>query len=144
MSRGLLLLGGLISGLAVAAGSFGAHGLKAVLEATGRADNWETAVHYGLAHGLAILFTALAAAVPQAEASRKLLIAAGASFAAGVGIFSGCLGALAVSGMRVLGAIVPIGGVLFLVGWALVCAAAFRLEPNSTRSRAHDDTPLGR
>jgi len=55
MPRGLVFLGGLVCGLAVAAGSFGAHGLKDVLAATGRADNWETAVHYGLAHGLAIL-----------------------------------------------------------------------------------------
>ncbi|MFM1996896.1 MAG: hypothetical protein RLZZ111_1283 [Planctomycetota bacterium] len=134
MHRGLVFLGGLICGLAVAAGSFGAHGLKAVLEATGRADNWETAVRYGLAHGLAILFTTLAAALPEAAAARRLLVAAGASFAAGVAIFSGCLGVLAVTGVRVLGAIVPIGGVLFLVGWALVCAAALRLGPCSTRS----------
>lgn len=134
MPRGLVFVGGLICGVAVAAGSFGAHGLKALLDATGRADNWETAVRYGLAHGLAVLFTALAAAVPEAAASRRLLVAAGASFAAGVAVFSGCLAALAVSGIRILGAIVPIGGLLFLVGWALVCAAALKLKPRSARS----------
>jgi len=134
MPRGLVFLGGLVCGLAVAAGSFGAHGLKDVLAATGRADNWETAVHYGLAHGLAILFTALAAALPEAAPARRRFVAAGASFAAGVAIFSGCLGALAVSGVRVLGAIVPIGGVLFLIGWALVCAAACALRPESPRA----------
>ena len=134
MQRGLLFLGGLVCGLAVAAGSFGAHGLKDVLAATGRADNWETAVRYGLAHGLAILFAALAAALPEAARARRLLVAAGASFAAGVAIFSGCLGALAVSDVRILGAIVPIGGGLFLVGWALVCAAALKLRPESPRA----------
>lgn len=134
MPRGLMFMGGLICGLAVAAGSFGAHGLKALLDATGRADNWETAVRYGLAHGLAVLFTALAAGVAEAAASRRLLVAAGASFAAGVAVFSGCLAALAVSGIRILGAIVPIGGLLFLVGWALVCAAALKLKPGSARS----------
>jgi uncharacterized membrane protein YgdD (TMEM256/DUF423 family) len=140
MPRGLVFFGGLICGLAVAAGSFGAHGLKAILEATGRADNWETAVRYGLAHGLAILVSALAAALPGAAPSRRLLVAAGVSFAAGVAIFSGCLGALAVSGVRILGAIVPIGGVLFLIGWALVCAAALKLKPGSTSPAGSADS----
>ena len=134
MPRGLVFLGGLICGLAVAAGSFGAHGLKALLDATGRADNWETAVRYGLAHGLAILVTALAAALPEAAPSRRLLVAAGGCFAAGVAIFSGCLGALALSGVRILGAIVPIGGVLFIAGWALVCAAAFKMQGSLPRN----------
>jgi uncharacterized membrane protein YgdD (TMEM256/DUF423 family) len=134
MPRGLMFLGGLVCGLAVAAGSFGAHGLKSLLDATGRADNWETAVRYGLAHGLAILFTALAAALPDAAPPRRLLVFAGSCFAAGVAIFSGCLGALALTGVRMLGAIVPIGGVLFIVGWALVCAAAVKLQPVSRRA----------
>jgi uncharacterized membrane protein YgdD (TMEM256/DUF423 family) len=123
-----LIAGGLLCGLGVAAGSFGAHGLQAVLDATGRADNWETAVRYCLYHGLAILVIAVASALPQAANGRGLLHAAGWCFLLGTLIFSGCLAALAVSGVKILGAIVPIGGVLFLIGWALVVTAALRMQ----------------
>jgi len=127
MTRLWLLSGAILGGLAVAAGSFGAHGLKQVLEATGRADNWETAVRYAVYHATALLVVGLAAALPQANGSRSLLTAAGWSFLTGTLIFSGCLAALAVSGVRILGAIVPVGGVLFLAGWALLAAAAARM-----------------
>jgi uncharacterized membrane protein YgdD (TMEM256/DUF423 family) len=127
MTRLWMFSGAILGGLAVAAGSFGAHGLKQVLEATGRTDNWETAVRYGFYHAVALLVVGLAAAQPQAAGSRGLLAAAGWSFLAGTLIFSGCLAALAVSGVRILGAIVPVGGVLFLVGWALLAAAAARM-----------------
>ncbi len=128
MLRFFLLSGSLLGGVGVAAGSFGAHGLKAVLDATGRADNWETAVRYCLYHGLALLMLAVAAALPQAAHARGLLLAAGWCFLIGTLIFSGCLAALALSGVKILGAIVPIGGVLFLIGWALLAAAALRMQ----------------
>ncbi|MFM8705586.1 MAG: DUF423 domain-containing protein, partial [Planctomycetia bacterium] len=65
MLQFFLFSGALLGGLGVAAGSFGAHGLKALLDATGRADNWETAVRYCLFHALALLVIAVAAALPQ-------------------------------------------------------------------------------
>ncbi|MBI3171075.1 MAG: DUF423 domain-containing protein, partial [Hydrocarboniphaga effusa] len=52
---------------------------------------------------------------------------AGLCFAAGVLLFSGSLYALSLSGVRVLGAVTPVGGVLFLVGWALLLVAALKL-----------------
>ena len=128
MLKFFLFSGGLLSGLGVAAGSFGAHGLKALLDATGRGDNWETAVRYCLYHALAILVLAVASALPHMSPVRGLLQAAGWCFLIGTLIFSGCLAALALSGVRILGAIVPIGGVLFLVGWALVMAAALAIK----------------
>jgi uncharacterized membrane protein YgdD (TMEM256/DUF423 family) len=128
MLRFFLLSGSLLGGVGVAAGAFGAHGLKAILDATGRADNWETAVRYCLYHGLAILVIAVASALPQAANGRGLLHAAGWCFLLGTLIFSGCLAALAVSGVKILGAIVPIGGMLFLIGWALVVTAALRMQ----------------
>ena len=128
MLRFFLLSGSLLGGVGVAAGSFGAHGLKAVLDATGRADNWETAVRYCLYHSLALLMLAVTAALPQAAHARGLLHAAGWCFLFGTLIFSGCLAALALSGVKILGAIVPIGGVLFLIGWALLAAAALRMQ----------------
>jgi uncharacterized membrane protein YgdD (TMEM256/DUF423 family) len=127
MDRVLVVAGAILAGVGVAAGSFGAHGLKDVLEATGRADNWETAVRYCMYHALAVLVVGLAAASGRMEAGRTPLLAAGWCFVAGTVVFSGCLAVLAVSGLRILGAIVPIGGVLFLVGWALLAVAALRL-----------------
>ena len=128
MLRFFLLSGSLLGGVGVAAGAFGAHGLKAILDATGRADNWETAFRYCLYHSLAVLTIAVLTALPQAQPARGLLHAAGWCFLIGTLIFSGCLAALALSGVKILGAIVPIGGALFLVGWALVAAAALRIQ----------------
>jgi uncharacterized membrane protein YgdD (TMEM256/DUF423 family) len=131
MLKFFIFSGGLLCGLGVAAGSFGAHGLKALLDATGRSDNWETAVRYCLYHALAILVLAVASSLPQMSPVRGLLQAAGWCFLIGTLIFSGCLGALALSGVRILGAIVPIGGVFFLIGWALVVAAALAIKDPS-------------
>ena len=127
MARMLMFAGAILAGVGVAAGSFGAHGLKAVVEATGRADNWETAVRYCMYHALAVLVVGLAAALGRLDAGRTPLLAAGWCFVAGTVVFSGCLAFLAVSGLRFLGAVVPIGGVLFLIGWALLAVAVIRL-----------------
>jgi uncharacterized membrane protein YgdD (TMEM256/DUF423 family) len=129
MLKFCFLSGSLLAGIGVAAGSFGAHGLKDLLAATGRADNWETAVRYCLYHALALLFVAVAAALPSMAHARGLLQASGWCFLFGTLIFSGFLAALALSGVKILGAIVPIGGVLFLIGWALLAVAALRQPP---------------
>lgn len=122
MSRLILTAGSLLGGLAVAAGAFGAHGLKVFLDAHGQAGNWETASRYALCHALALLAVGTLAAIRPAP----LLNAAGFCFLLGTLVFSGCLFALAVSGVRVLGAVVPIGGVLLIAGWVLLAAAAWR------------------
>jgi uncharacterized membrane protein YgdD (TMEM256/DUF423 family) len=97
--------------LGVALGAFGAHGLKATLNAFDTADIWHTAVFYQLVHAVALL--ALAA---MDRASRLLAIL----WIAGVVIFSSTLYIIAVSELKWLGAITPIGGVLLLAGWLLV------------------------
>jgi uncharacterized membrane protein YgdD (TMEM256/DUF423 family) len=107
--------------LAVAAGAFGAHGLKAILSAEMLAI-WQTAVHYQMVHGLALLFIALW--LPQAH-SRLPHYAAWAMLA-GMLLFSGSLYALALSGIRLLGAITPLGGLALLLGWALLAWAGWR------------------
>ena len=121
-----LIAGAVLGGIAVAAGSFGAHGLKDLLAANGQAANWETGVRYALFHAIALLVVGLFAGLPQAETARPWLWAAGSCFLLGTLIFSGFLAALALSGLRILGAIVPIGGVLLLAGWAALAVAAFR------------------
>lgn len=115
--------GAVLGGLAVAMGSFGAHGLKATLEANGQGANWETAVRYAVFHALALLAVGLCSGMPQATAARGWLTGAGWSFLLGTAIFSGMLGVLALTGIRWLGAIVPIGGMLFLVGWTCLAVA---------------------
>jgi uncharacterized membrane protein YgdD (TMEM256/DUF423 family) len=125
MLRLWLVCGAVLGFVGVAAGSFGAHGLKTLLDANGQAANWETAVRYCLFHALALVLVGLCVGLPQVAAARGLLAAAGWSFLIGTLVFSGCLAALALSGVKILGAIVPIGGVLLLVGWACLAAAGW-------------------
>lgn len=94
--------------LAVALGAFGAHGLKATFLENGQAHNWETAAHYHLVHAVVLLVLATRSAV----AKLPFLL-----FTAGIVIFSGSLYLLAVTSVKWLGAITPIGGVCLIAGW---------------------------
>ena len=122
MKPSWITAGALLGFAAVAAGSFGAHLLKARLEETGQAANWETAVRYALAHSLALVLVGLLTRLPGMAGTRALTVA-GWCFLLGTLVFGGCLAVLALSGIRWLGAIVPIGGVLMLAGWAALAAA---------------------
>lgn len=124
LARLALTTGASLAGIAVAAGAFGAHGLKATLAATGQADNWETACRYAMYHALALLAVGLLASVRSPAPTG--LAASAWCFLLGTLIFSGCLAVLALSGIKVLGAIVPIGGVLLIAGWVLLAIAAGR------------------
>ena len=121
MSRSFLFIGAVINLLGVAAGAFGAHALRNRLSADMLAV-FETGVRYQMYHGFAILLVALAIGH---FGSARLLLISGWSFVGGVVLFSGSLVALALTDVRVLGAITPLGGVLFLLGW--VCLALFAL-----------------
>lgn len=96
---------------AVALGAFGAHGLKGLLADLGTGAAWQTATLYHLVH--AVILWAIAARQPFNRVAWW-------SFVAGVTIFSGSLYVMAVSGIRWLGAITPIGGVSLIAGWALL------------------------
>ncbi len=121
MERTFLVLGALSAGVSVAAGAFGAHALRARLSPDLLAV-FETGARYQMFHALALLAAALAwprfAGLPLAWA--------GWLFAAGTVLFSGSLYALALTGVRALGAVTPIGGVAFLAGWIALAAAALR------------------
>jgi uncharacterized membrane protein YgdD (TMEM256/DUF423 family) len=113
---------GAINGLvAVAAGAFGAHELRARL-APERLDNWELAAHYQIVHALALLAVAW-----LAERGGRTALASGWCLVAGIAIFCGTLYLLAVTGARWLGAITPLGGLALLAGWALLAVTAWRL-----------------
>lgn len=122
MPRACLIAGAVLGGLSVAAGAFGAHGLAPLLAASGQAANWETAARYGMYHALALLALGLLAG--GRPAARRLVSAAAWCLLLGTVIFSGCLAALALSGVRILGAIVPIGGTLLIAGWGLMALVA--------------------
>ena len=119
MANTFLLIGSLVGFLGVAAGAFGAHGLRSRLSPDMLAV-FETAVRYQMYHVFALLITA---AVMARVGDARLLAIAGWSFITGVVLFSGSLYALALTGISSLGAITPLGGLAFLVGWA--CLAIF-------------------
>jgi len=121
MARVFLMLGALSAGLAVAAGAFGAHGLRARL-APDLLAVFETGARYQMYHALALLGVAWAASRwPDGGAP-----AAGWLFVAGTVLFSGSLYALALGAPRWLGAVTPVGGLCFLAGWALLAWTAAR------------------
>ena len=112
----------LLMAAAVALGAFGAHALKARLTPDALAL-WQTAVNYHAWHALGLLATAT---LMLQLGERRALRSAAALFVAGIVLFSGSLYALALTGTRGLGAITPLGGLAFLVGWILVAIAATR------------------
>ena len=121
MDRVFAVLGALSGFIAVGAGAFGAHGLKARLSPDLLAV-FETAARYQMFHALALL----AAAWAIGRWTGRAAVAAGWCFVGGTLIFSGSLYLLALSGVRAFGAITPVGGVLLLAGWLLLALAAWR------------------
>jgi uncharacterized membrane protein YgdD (TMEM256/DUF423 family) len=117
-----IIAAGAINGaLAVMAGAFGAHGLKARL-APELLATWQTGAEYHMYHALAlVLVGAVAAAQPQAS-----LNGPAAAMLAGIVLFSGSLYLLALSGVKTLGAVTPIGGVAFIIGWLWLALIAWR------------------
>ncbi|MES2685006.1 MAG: DUF423 domain-containing protein [Pseudomonadota bacterium] len=116
-----VLTGAVYGFLGVGFGAFGAHALKTRL-APEMLAVWKTAVEYQLYHALALLLVGLIATQkPSISISNSAIC-----FALGVLVFSGSLYVLALSGVRWLGAITPIGGLLFLIGWALLFWAALK------------------
>jgi uncharacterized membrane protein YgdD (TMEM256/DUF423 family) len=107
--------------LSVAAGAFAAHALKRVLTPD-MLDVFQTGAKYQMYHALALVLLGL---FLQARPS-GLGDVAGYAFTTGIVLFSGSLYALSLSGVRLLGAITPFGGVAFLTGWVCFALAAWR------------------
>ena len=121
MDRLLFALGALSALISVAAGAFGAHALRARL-APELLATFETGARYQTYHALGLL----AAGWAWARWPGSAALWAGVLFAAGTVLFSGSLYALALSGVRALGAVTPLGGLAFMGGWALLAWAALR------------------
>lgn len=118
-----LAVAAVLGGLAVAAGAFGAHALEGKLSEH-YMGVFQTAVQYQMFHALALLGIALLGLI---KPDASWLVPAAWAFLVGVLLFSGSLYALVLSGVRVLGAVTPIGGLAFLVGWLCLVMAGVRL-----------------
>ncbi|MFD1708689.1 DUF423 domain-containing protein [Siminovitchia sediminis] len=117
-----IIIGAINALLAVGLGAFGAHGLEGKVEPK-YLDTWETAVKYQMYHALGIIAIGLLSGHVSAS---SLLNWSGWLMLIGIIIFSGSLYALTLSGIKILGAITPIGGVAFLVAWVLLIVFAVK------------------
>ena len=121
IERIFLFLGSLSGLLAVAAGAFGAHALRQRLPSD-MLSIFETGARYQMYHALALLAVALAASIRESPAIHL----AGWCFVAGTVLFSGSLYLLAFTETRIIGAITPLGGIAFLLGWLSLAWTAWR------------------
>ena len=119
--RFFFILGAVLAALAVVFGAFGAHGLRARLSPQDL-ETFEVGVRYQMYHALALIVVSWAIAHWEAG----IATTAGWFFVAGILLFSGSLYVLVLTGPRWLGAITPIGGVAFIVGWVLLAWTAFK------------------
>jgi len=118
-SETMLLVGAVFAFIGIALGAFGAHILKGKFKEEKYEKSWETGCRYFMYNAFALLVVGLL----LQEETASILQTAGILFIAGAALFSGSLWALSVTGVRVLGAITPIGGLLQLAGW--VCLITY-------------------
>jgi len=114
MNRVMIAAGAINAALAVAAGAFGAHALRDRLDARAL-EVFDTGARYHMYHALAMVLCGLLAAR-----------APGYLFQAGIVLFSGSLYALALTDVKALGAITPLGGLAFIAGWVWLAISALR------------------
>ena len=125
MSRIFLTIAATFGGISVILGAFASHALKDRL--SDRAlEIWETGTKYQMYHALALFLVALL--LNYLSDSSMPLTIAGYAFIAGIILFSGSLYALSLSGVKILGAVTPLGGVAFIAGWICLAIAALNIE----------------
>jgi uncharacterized membrane protein YgdD (TMEM256/DUF423 family) len=123
-ARLILQLAALLGALSVGIGAFAAHGLRKMLEAAGRFETFETAVRYQFFHTLALLAVGV---LWYVKPELRSLGTVAWLWLGGILIFSGSLYVLCLTGITKLGAVTPIGGVLFIAGWIVLLLAARQL-----------------
>ncbi|MBV5259564.1 DUF423 domain-containing protein [Synechococcus moorigangaii CMS01] len=129
MTRFFLVIAPILAGLAVAAGAFASHGLKGTLDPKAL-DIWETAAKYQMYQAIALLLVGLFSA--QGSLPQSWLNGAGIAFMVGIALFSGSLYALSLSGIKILGAITPLGGAAFIMGWICLAIAGWQFDRSLT------------
>ncbi len=128
MAKLVLIFAGFSGALAVGLGAFGAHALKARLEDNGNLATYNTAVQYHFYHTLALLFVG----VLMTRYSNQWLTTSSYGMMLGILIFSGSLYVLAITNIKWLGAITPIGGLGFILGWLFLALAVWKIKLWST------------
>lgn len=121
MSKTIIMTAAILLALAVAIGAFGAHGLKAHLSEA-MLQTWKTGVEYHFYHSLGLLVIGVLSVLMPSN----LLNWSAAFLYAGIILFSGSLYILALTGIRWLGAITPLGGISFIAGWMFLAVAVFK------------------
>jgi uncharacterized membrane protein YgdD (TMEM256/DUF423 family) len=121
MSKTILMTASILMALAVAIGAFGAHGLKTLLSAE-MLQTYKTGVEYHFYHSLGLLLIGVLSVSLQSN----LLNWSAIFLFAGIVLFSGSLYILAMTGIKWLGAITPLGGLSFILGWVLLAIAVFK------------------
>ena len=125
MTRIFLAIASILGGLSIIAGAFASHALREKLSERAL-EIFETAARYQMYHALALLLVALL--ISQTEFSHSSLVIAGWAFIIGVTIFSGSLYALSLTDIKVLGAITPLGGLAFIIGWGALAYASLNFK----------------
>jgi len=119
MSRKFMMVGALAGAIAVAMGALGAHTLESLL-GPDRLDIYQTGVRYLMVHSIILFITGRM----SKGRNDRVLFYAGMSFISGMILFSGSLLVLALANIRMMGAVAPIGGLAYIVGWLLLAWAA--------------------
>lgn len=125
MAQVFVSLAAVLGGLSVAAGAFAAHALRGQISERSL-EIFDTAARYQMYHALALLLIALL--ITRTASPQPMLVASGWLFIIGIGIFSGSLYALSVTGWNKLGAITPLGGVALIIGWGVLAVAGWGLK----------------
>lgn len=125
MAQVFVSLAAVLGGLSVAAGAFAAHALRGKISERSL-EIFDTAARYQMYHALALLLIALL--ISRTVSPQPMLVASGWLFIIGVGIFSGSLYILSVTGWNKLGAITPLGGVALIIGWGILAVAGWGLK----------------
>lgn len=124
----MIAIGAISAFIAVLTGAFGAHGLEKILDERSL-QIWHTAVTYQMTHSLALIALGLFQGAK--------ITCNGWIFMIGIFLFSGSLYALAITGIKILGAITPMGGLAFLIGWAMFAYKAWREQRSKQQSYPH-------
>jgi len=121
--RFFLSIGAILAGISVASGAFATHALRTKLDDRALAI-FETGARYQMYHAIALILVGLL--MSRAERADPLLTTSGTAFVLGIVLFSGSLDGLSLGGIKWLGAVAPLGGTAFMVGWACLAIAAWR------------------
>lgn len=125
MIKIFLAIASIFGGLSIGAGAFASHALKDKLSERSL-EIFETAARYQMYHALALLLVVLL--INQTESSQPSLVIAGWAFIIGIVVFSGSLYALSLTDIKVLGAITPLGGLAYIIGWGALAYSSLNFK----------------